>query len=161
MLEKSKEVLYRQLIAAAKATCENAYQPYSNFPVGAAVLTFDGRIFTGCNVENAGYTVTIHAEMTAVVKAISEGVLRDARAQGLTKDQFIKAIAIHAPKGTPGNPWPCCICRQFLCEFGLDLDVIGEGPKGPEDAILCEPLRLLIPHPFVPEEVLPVVHGKR
>ena len=82
-----------------------SYSPYSKFPVGAAVLLSDGRVFTGCNVENRSYGLTNCAERTAVFKAVSEGGRR------------ISAVAIAAPKADyPVGP--CGACRQVLTEFG-------------------------------------------
>ncbi len=156
MLSKATQVEYRNLIEAAKAAAELAYCPYSQYNVGAAVLTFDGRIYTGCNVENAGYTQTRHAEEAAVLNAIAGGALKRAAEAGLTQFQFIKAIAVHSRKGS--DPWPCCNCRQSLSEFGFDFDVIGEGPN---NTILCQKLRKLIPYPFPIEKVLASVRGSR
>lgn len=156
MLSRRKEAEYRRLIAAAKAAAELAYRPYSKYNVGAAILTFDGQIYTGCNVENCGYTQTIHAEQTALVKAISEGALKRALDAGLTQFDFIRAIAVYAPKGS--DPWPCCNCRQTLNEFGLGMDVIGYAGTD-ESRVLVKKLRLLIPHAFPMEEVLASVHG--
>ena len=93
----------RKLLAAAKAAQHRAYAPYSKFPVGAALLTKSGRVYTGCNVENASYGLAICAERVAVFKAVSEG-----------HRQFI-AIAIVAPSS---QPTPCGACRQVLSEFG-------------------------------------------
>ena len=151
---QANETVYRELIARAKKASELAYRPYSKYPVGAAVLSFDGQIYDGCNIENCGFTQTMHAEQTAMSKAISEGALARALAAGLTQLDFIKAIAIHAPKGT--DPWPCCNCRQSLNEFGLTMDIIGDGPNG---EILCETLGQLIPHAFDMNLVLTAVHG--
>ncbi len=94
---------YKRLIRAARAAQRRAYAPYSKFRVGAAVLSARGKIFTGCNVENASYGLTNCAERVAIAKAVSEG-----------HRQF-KAIAIVAPaiKATP-----CGACRQVLAEFG-------------------------------------------
>lgn len=92
-----------ELMQAAEAACENAYAPYSGFKVGAALLTGDGRIYTGCNVENSSYGAAICAERTAAVKAVSEGCVR------------FSAIAVTNSKG--GLTYPCGICRQFLSEF--------------------------------------------
>lgn len=150
----STEETYRKLIASAKEAANLAYRPYSNYPVGAAVLTFDGNIYTGCNIENCGYTQTIHAEQTAMSKAVSEGALAKAVTQGLTQLEFIKAVAVHAPKGT--DPWPCCNCRQSLNEFGLQMEIVGEGTNG---EILCETLGQLIPHAFSMELVFASIHG--
>lgn len=94
------------LISYAKKAMGNAYAPYSGFCVGAAVLTSDGDVFTGCNVENASYGATICAERCAVLKAISEGCT-----------SFTK-IAIVSSSDT--LTYPCGICRQFLSEFMED-----------------------------------------
>ena len=91
------------LASAAIEASERAYAPYSKFKVGAALLAEDGRVFTGCNVENASYGLTNCAERTAVFKAVSEGATR------------FKAIAI---AGGVGNvAMPCGACRQVLAEF--------------------------------------------
>lgn len=153
-ISKKREAAYRQLIEAAKAASQLAYCPYSNYQVGAAILTFDGHVYTGCNVENCAYTQTIHAEQTALTKAISDGALVRAAAAGRNSLNFIVAIAVYAPKGS--DPWPCCNCRQTLNEFGLSMDVIGEGP---DNTILRKKLKTLIPHAFPMEEVLASVRG--
>ena len=95
-----------ELIKAAEAACEFAYAPYSEFKVGAAILTSDERVFTGCNVENSSYGAAICAERTAAVKAVSEGPVS------------FSAIAVVNSKG--GLTYPCGICRQFLSEFAAD-----------------------------------------
>ncbi|MFP4394151.1 MAG: cytidine deaminase [Anaerolineales bacterium] len=99
-MERS-DIIAEDLIAAGIAARERAYAPYSNYKVGAAILTEDGRVFTGCNVENAAYSLTLCAERVAVVKAISEG----ARA--------IAAVAVATENGGP----PCGSCRQVIQEF--------------------------------------------
>lgn len=93
----------QELIAKAKEAMTKAYAPYSHFQVGAALLAKDGRVFTGCNVENATYGATICAERTAVTKAVSEGV------------REFEKIAIVASSGDYAAP--CGICRQGLFEF--------------------------------------------
>jgi len=99
-----------KLIELAKNASNKAYAPYSKYNVGAALLTEDGKIFTGCNVENASYGLTICAERVAVFKAVSEGYKK------------FKAIAIFA-KGA--LPYPCGACRQVLAEFDDgEMDVI-------------------------------------
>lgn len=103
---------YEKLIESAIEAREKAYSPYSNFKVGAAVLTEDDKIFTGCNVENASFGATNCAERTAIFKAVSEGY------------QVIKAIALI---GDPNNyTYPCGICRQVITEFAEseDMDII-------------------------------------
>lgn len=100
----SEEELLHLFEEAYKAS-KSSYSPYSKFPVGAAVLTNDGRVFTGCNVENRSYGLTNCAERTAVFSAVAEGAKR------------IFAVAIAAPKADyPVGP--CGACRQVLSEFG-------------------------------------------
>ena len=96
------------LIEAALKVREHAYAPYSEFAVGAAVLTDDGNIFVGCNVENASYGLAICAERNAIAAAVAAG-----------KQKFV-AVAIAA---TPLAS-PCGACRQFIFEFGDDIQVI-------------------------------------
>ncbi len=95
-----------ELLEKAKQAREQAYVPYSGFKVGAALAAADGRIFTGCNIENAGYSPTNCAERTAIFKAISEGVREFA------------ALAVVAD--TPGPCQPCGVCRQVIAEFFTD-----------------------------------------
>jgi cytidine deaminase len=154
MAKKETNAMHGALMAHAKKASELAYCAYSHYCVGAAVLTFDDQIYSGCNIENFGFTQTIHAEQTAMSNAISSGALQRALAKGLTQLDFIKAIAVYAPKGT--DPWPCCNCRQSLNEFGLTMDVIGEGAQGMG---VSETLEKLIPHAFKMETVLASVHG--
>jgi cytidine deaminase len=95
------------LIEAAIAARANAYAPYSKFHVGAAILTSSGRIFAGCNVENASYGLTICAERVAVGNAVAAG------------EKTFAAIAI----ATVGGHYPCGACRQVLAEFAPELSV--------------------------------------
>lgn len=99
-----------ELIEAAIEARQKAYTPYSRYKVGAALLGKSGRIYTGCNVENASYGATICAERVAAVKAVSEGELK-----------FL-ALAVVSEGAEPCSP--CGICRQFLAEFGTDLRLI-------------------------------------
>ena len=102
---------YRNLVKIAIDARENAYVPYSKFKVGAAVLTEDDTIYTGCNIENASYGATNCAERTAIFKAVSEG------------HKEIKAIAIVGDMST--NTYPCGICRQVIVEFATkDIQII-------------------------------------
>lgn len=96
-----------KLMRLATEARKNAYAPYSDFRVGAALLTTDGRVYTGCNIENAAYTPTNCAERTAFFKAVSEGV-RD-----------FEAIAIVGGKGDAVSALcaPCGVCRQVMAEF--------------------------------------------
>lgn len=130
-LDKTEVVLPR-LIQIAQEALQFSYSPYSKFRVGAALLAEDGRVFTGCNIENAAYSPCICAERTAFAKAISEGVRR------------FKAIGVVC-ESAPGS-WPCGVCRQFMSEFGPNLVVAaGGGPDGKfETATIAE----LLPHMF-------------
>ena len=120
-----------RLIAKAKKARLKAYAPYSKFKVGAALEAKTGRIFTGCNVENASYGITCCAERVALFKAISEGIKSFRRI----------AIVADTPKPCP----PCGVCRQALYEFGGDMEVITATTRGRvETARLSE----LLPHPF-------------
>ena len=100
--------LETRLIEAAASAGSNAYAPYSRFPVGAALLTESGRIFIGCNVENASYGMTICAERVAATSAIAAG------------QQTFVAIAL----SLSGGGTPCGACRQFLAEFNPALPVL-------------------------------------
>src|SRR5438105_2214968 len=100
----------QSLLDAARAARQHAHAPFSNFQVGAALETADGKIVTGCNVENATYGLTICAERVAVFKAISEG------------ERSFRRIAIVADTEQPTPP--CGACRQILWEFGGDLEII-------------------------------------
>ncbi len=101
------EVQKKALIQAACEAREQAYAPYSNYQVGAAILVGNGRIVTGCNVENASYGLSNCAERTAVFKAVSEG------------ERELLAVAVCTENG--GSP--CGACRQVLTEFGADVPV--------------------------------------
>jgi len=105
-----------KLIAEAKRARERAYAPYSNFKVGAAVLTADGKVFSGCNVENSSYGLSICAERAAIFNAVSEGYKK-----------FTK-IAVVTDTKPPSSP--CGACRQVIFEFGDDIEVIMANLKG-------------------------------
>lgn len=121
---------YRELFRKAKAVMPNAYAPFSDFRVGAALLSADGRVFTGVNVENSSYGGTICAERTACVKAISEGA------------REFEALAVVT---SGGGGYPCGICRQFLYEFAPDLTVV---TGADEDNLEIHSLRELFPEGF-------------
>ena len=93
----------------ARKAAEKAYAPYSKFKVGAAVLTADGEIFTGVNIENSSYPAGICAERSAVAAAISAG------------HREFDAVAVCTENG---SAWPCGVCRQFIFEFGEDILII-------------------------------------
>lgn len=94
----------KKLRQAAKAAAKKAYAPYSNFSVGAAVLTTKGRIFAGCNVENASYGLCNCAERTAIFSAVAAG------------DRKLECVVVYTP--TPAATAPCGACRQVINEFG-------------------------------------------
>ena len=121
-----------ELVQRAIITRKNAYAPYSQFTVGAALLCKSGQIYTGCNVENSSYGLCICAERSAVVKAISEG-----------ETEFV-ALAIVADTKEP--VLPCGACRQVLSEFNSDLRLIMATESGSRRE---KKLSALFPEPFM------------
>lgn len=99
----------KALYIQAREVSSKAYAPFSKFHVGAALMTCEGRIYTGVNIENSSYGATICAERTAFVKAVSEG------------EREFAAIAVYADGG---EAVPCGICRQFMYEFAPEIDII-------------------------------------
>ena len=125
----------QKLIEEAQAGLKNAYAPYSNYPVSAALLAANGNIYTGVNVENASYSLTICAERSAIVRAVSDGV----------KD--FEAIAIVTKNGG----FPCGSCRQVLAEFGLDIEVTISDLDGKTQQTMT--VAELLPHSFGAEKL--------
>jgi cytidine deaminase len=125
----------RDLLARAREARANAYAPYSHFPVGAALLAADGRVFTGCNVENASFGLTNCAERVAIGKAVSEGAR-----------EFV-AIAVIGPQDQ-AECTPCGACRQVLSEFGPEMPVIV--PSGGQDGYEATSIAALLPGAFGP-----------
>ena len=119
------------LVTAARAARDRAIAPYSGFKVGAALRTRAGRVFSGCNVENASYGLTVCAERVAIFKALSDG------------HRDFRRIAIVADTASPTPP--CGACRQILWEFAGDLDVI---LANLETIAATHQMRDLLPHPF-------------
>lgn len=119
------------LVAEAEAARQNAHAPYSCFAVGAALLASSGRVYTGCNVENASYGLTVCAERVALFSAISAGERR------------FEAVTVITD--TPAPTWPCGACLQVLAEFGGELTVIAATVQG---SCSVASLRELLPHPF-------------
>jgi cytidine deaminase len=105
-----------QLIKRAREAQTHAYAPYSHFRVGAALLTKDNQVFTGCNVENSTFGATVCAERTAVFTAVCHGA------------RHFSKIVIVTDNKEPA--WPCGICRSVLFEFAPDLEVIAVGSSG-------------------------------
>lgn len=122
---------YDALLAVARTARENAVAPFSNFRVGAALRAKSGRVYSGCNVENASYGLTMCAERVAIFKALSEG------------ERGFDAIAVvtDADKLTP----PCGACRQIIWEFCGDAEVILGNLKGKTEV---HRMSALLPHPF-------------
>ena len=120
-----------ELKSTAMAMREKAYCPYSHFAVGAALECADGTVYTGCNIENAGYSPTICAERVAVAKAVSEGH-RD----------FVRIVVAGSSEDFCT---PCGVCRQVLQEFAPDLEVICLNGRGEERALS---LKTLLPYGF-------------
>ena len=124
------------LIEAARAAAEKAYAPYSNFRVGAALLTANGEMHTGCNVENASYGLSMCAERAAVFAMFANVMHEDERK--------IRLVAVVSPDAAPCLP--CGACRQVLREFGCEEVVVEE-----DSGIRRYPLGELLPHAFGPE----------
>jgi len=133
----AKQVTDRQLIEMARQVRERAYAPYSHFPVGAALLGRSGRVYAGCNVENASHPLAMCAERTALTKAVSEG------------EREFEAIAVITATGAT----PCGACRQVLREFG--------GPEGELRVIVADiegkvrtfTIADLLPAGFTPDQL--------
>jgi cytidine deaminase len=124
-----------ELVAQALQARERAYAPYSNYQVGAALLGKSGRVYTGCNVENAVYPLATCAERTAIVKAVSEG-----------EREFV-ALAVATKNGGA----PCGSCRQTLREFGENIAVIIADDSG---AYRETTVAGLLPDSFGPEDIV-------
>jgi cytidine deaminase len=127
--------LRTRLIELAGQARQKAYAPYSNYAVGAALLTSSGKIFTGCNVESAAYPTSMCAERVAIFKAVSEGA-----------QKFIAMAVVTGNAGTP-----CGACRQVMAEFGLDLIVLVADAQGnlKQESTLSE----LLPGAFTPGDL--------
>ncbi|MCB0213629.1 MAG: cytidine deaminase [Anaerolineae bacterium] len=125
---------WETLLTQAIAAREYSYSPYSKYKVGAALLTKSGKIYTGCNIENVGYSATVCAERTAIFKAVSEG------------ETSFEAIAVATENSGP----PCGICRQVIREFASEFTVIVGDIKGHYQVFV---LSDLLPHSFGPEDL--------
>jgi cytidine deaminase len=125
-----------ELVGAAQAALRHAYSPYSHVQVGAALLASDGRVFSGCNVENASFGMTWCAERTALVKAVSEGA------------REFRAIVIAT--SLPHALMPCGACRQVLHEFAPQMRVIVVGADG---ARYVTRLDHILPEAFGPADL--------
>lgn len=130
------EAQFESLKLAAMNVSGNAWCPYSDFRVGAALLGADGRMFCGCNIENASYGLTICAERTAVAEAVAAGCR-----------EFL-TLLIYTPTAQPTAP--CGACRQVVAEFSPDLEVVSvcDGSD-----VLRASIRQLLPHSFGPQSL--------
>jgi cytidine deaminase len=121
-----------KLDRAARKVMKNAHAPYSNFRVGAAILLTNGKVFSGCNVENASYGMTNCAERTAIFSAVAQlGPKIEIRAVSVTNDHGVACS-------------PCGACRQVIFEFGPDATIFFQGAQGPKQAHITE----LLPEGF-------------
>ena len=132
---------FELLISEAKKARENAYAPYSGFTVGAALLTKDGKIFRGCNLESSVFSPSLCAERVALAKAISEG-----------ETDFVAIAIVGAPSGeAPVEPcYPCGVCRQVLSEH-VDISAFAVVVEEEGEARVCT-LADLLPRAFVFEK---------
>jgi cytidine deaminase len=135
---------YRELVAAAVSAKELAHAPYSKFRVGAALLTKNGRIITGCNIENSSYGLTICAERTAIFKAYSEGI----------KDFVAIAVVSDDPEFTP----PCGACRQVLVDLAGNIDFVMANAK---NRLKILPLKSLLPLAFTSKNLNQIRRTRR
>ncbi|HKY35624.1 MAG TPA: cytidine deaminase [Polyangiaceae bacterium] len=120
----------RALVEAARTASQRAYARYSGYRVGAAVRSEDGRIFSGCNVENASYGATMCAERSAIFGLVSAGA------------RSISAVCVYAP--AEPMAMPCGMCRQVIAEFCRDAPVLVAGPRG----VLRRSFAALLPEAF-------------
>ena len=135
---------YEKLVAAALLAKEKAYAPYSRFRVGAALLAKDGSIYTGCNIENSSYGLTICAERTAIFKAYSEG----------NREFVAIAVVSDSPEHTP----PCGACRQVLMDLAGNIDFVMRNAK--KDVQIIK-LNSLLPMAFTPKNLKFILDQKK
>jgi cytidine deaminase len=131
------KALFAKLRTAATQAARRAYCPYSRFPVGAAVLATDGKIYSGCNVENASYGLTICAERNAIFQAVAGG------------SKQIAAVMVYTPTANPSAP--CGACRQVINEFGAEAEIycVCDGERE-----LRVSTRELLKHAFGPQNLI-------
>ena len=132
MQTKISVAMRARLFRAARKAMKNAYMPFSQFRVGAAILTSRGKIFLGCNVENSSYGMTNCAERTAIFSAVAKD----------GPDLEILAVAVVNDHGVPCSP--CGACRQVIYEFGPRAVIFYEGKNGPKQS----PITDLLPEGF-------------
>jgi cytidine deaminase len=127
---------YKGLIQAARKAKTHSHSPYSKFRVGAAVMTKSGKIYTGCNIENSSYSLTVCAERTALFKAVSEG-----------EKKFLALVI-----STDVNDFisPCGACRQVISDLAGDINIILTNGVGKTKIMK---MKDLLPHPFIPKNL--------
>lgn len=129
----------QELLRLAREARNHSYSPYSHYAVGTALLTKDGAIYQGCNIENASFTPTICAERTAFFKAVFDGV------------RAFSAIAVIGTGDMPA--FPCGVCRQVMAEFcDADFVIITSNRDG--SVVVTETLDQMLPHRFGPKDLL-------
>ncbi|HEV2179624.1 MAG TPA: cytidine deaminase [Gemmatimonadaceae bacterium] len=136
MSSATSDADWRELRAMAFAALDHAYAPYSRFRVGAAVRSRDGRVYSGCNVENASYPASMCAERGAIATAVADGA----------RDFMALVIATDAADPAP----PCGLCRQVLAELGPRLEVLSCTSRGGESRWS---IASLLPSPFTPHSL--------
>ena len=134
-MSQTPDITPQALVDTAVAQLANSYSPYSHYPVAAALVTKSGKVYTGVNIENAAYPVTICAERVAVFKAVSEG------------EKEFSAISVVTENGGT----PCGSCRQVLSEFGLDTKVYIANRQG--EIVMETTVGGLLPGAFLPEKL--------
>jgi cytidine deaminase len=127
---------YKELIQAARKAKKNSHSPYSKFRVGAALLTKSGKIYTGCNIENSSYSLTVCAERTALFKAVSEG-----------EKKFLAMVISTDVKDFIS---PCGACRQVVSDLAGDIDIVLTNGVGKTKIMR---MKELLPHPFTPKNL--------
>ena len=127
-----------RLLDLAEEARDHSYAPYSKYHVGAALLTADGQVYQGCNIENAGFTPTVCAERTAFFKAVYDG------------HRAFRAIAVIATGEEMG--FPCGVCRQVMAEF-CDRDFLIITANKDRSKVDVSPFETLLPHSFGPKDL--------
>ena len=135
----TEQISNETLLKLAAEARDHSYSPYSHYSVGAALLTKDGKVYQGCNIENASFTPTICAERTAFFKAIFDGVREFA------------AIAVIGSGKLPA--YPCGVCRQVMAEF-CDGDFVIVTSNADCSSVVTETLDQMMPHRFGPKDLL-------
>ncbi len=137
-MNELKQDIIDLLLDKAQEARDHSYAPYSRYNVGAALLTADGQIYQGCNIENAGFTPTICAERTAFFKAVYDG------------HRAFRAIAVIATGEEMG--FPCGVCRQVMAEF-CDGDFLIITANRDRTKVDVSPFKTLLPHSFGPKDL--------